>query len=71
MKPDRATIIANGERKEIELPCSVQDFLASCGFRATQVVVEYNGRVLERERVDKVRLENGDRIEVIIPVAGG
>lgn len=71
MKPETATIIANGERKEIGLPCSVQGFLVSCGFRATQVVVEYNGRVLERDQTDKVDLADGDRIEVIVPVAGG
>ena len=71
MKPETATIIANGERKEIEVPCSVQDFLVSCGFRATQVVVEYNGRVLERDKADEVHLDEGDRIEIIIPVAGG
>jgi thiamine biosynthesis protein ThiS len=71
MKLDTATIIANGERKQVKLPCSVGSFLASCGFRATQVVVEHNGKVLERSEVDKVSLQDGDRIEVVVPVAGG
>ena len=71
MKPETAIIIANGEQKEIELPCSVRDFLASCGIRATQVVVEHNGRALERDRLREVELRDGDRLEVIVPVAGG
>lgn len=71
MKGETAVIIANGERKEIKLPCSVQDFLTSYGFRAKQVVVEHNGQVLERSKADEVHLREGDHVEIIVPVAGG
>jgi thiamine biosynthesis protein ThiS len=71
MRAETATIIANGKRKVVKLPCSVSEFLSSCGFRATQVVVEHNGVVLERDKVTNVELRDGDRIEVIMPVAGG
>ncbi len=71
MKREAVTIIANGEQKRLKSPCSLADFVASCGFKTTQVVVEYNAKVLARGELGKVELKNGDRIEVIVPVAGG
>jgi len=71
MKPEFATIIANGQQRQIKLPCSVENFLKLCGWRSTQVVVEHNGDVLTRNSVRSVQLKDGDRLEVIQPVAGG
>jgi thiamine biosynthesis protein ThiS len=71
MKSEFATIVANGQERQIELPCSVEDFLRICGWRPTQVVVEHNGNVLSRGTVANVQLKDGDCLEVIQPVAGG
>lgn len=66
-----ANIAANGERRKVELPCTVATFLKRCGWRSTQVVVEYNGHVLPRSDLAKAELQDGDRLEIIVPVAGG
>ena len=71
MKPERATIVANGQRQELNIPCSVADFVAGCGWKATQVVVEHNGNVLSRGELSGAMLRDGDRLEIIVPVAGG
>jgi thiamine biosynthesis protein ThiS len=71
MKPESITIFANGKEEEIGLPCSVANFVSGCGWKATQVVVEYNGRVLERAELTQTMLKSGDKLEVIVPVAGG
>ena len=71
MKPERATIVANGKQQNIDLPCSVADFLRHCGWQPTQVVVEHNGRVLARTTVETVFLKSDDHLEIIQPVAGG
>jgi thiamine biosynthesis protein ThiS len=71
MPSDKVTIVANGESQEITAPGSVLDFLKLCGWKPTQVVVEHNGKVIERDRLQLVQLRNGDRLEVIVPVAGG
>ncbi|HUJ09959.1 MAG TPA: sulfur carrier protein ThiS [Verrucomicrobiae bacterium] len=71
MKSERASIRANGLRQEVDLPCSVADFLASYGWKTTQVVVERNGDVLSRAELGNVMLSDGDRLEIIVPVAGG
>ena len=71
MSAESAKIIANGRISQVHLPCSIGLFLDRCGWRPTQVVVEYNGRVLPRAEVGSVQLADGDRLEVIQPVAGG
>jgi len=71
MKSEETSIMANGQRREVNLPCSVADFLGSCGWKATQVVVEHNGNVLGRGELSQIMLGDGDRLEIIIPVAGG
>lgn len=71
MKPEGTSVVANGQRQEVKLPCSVADFLGSCGWKSTQVVVEHNGNVLSRGELSEVMLKDGDRLEIIVPVAGG
>lgn len=66
-----ARIVVNGEERRIRLPFTVADLLKELGWKPTQVVVERNGEVLPREKVGGVRLEEGDRLEIILPVAGG
>jgi len=71
MKPESITILANGKEEQVGSPCSVADFVDGCGWKATQVVVEYNGRVLGRAELTQTMLRSGDSLEVIVPVAGG
>jgi thiamine biosynthesis protein ThiS len=71
MKPETVTILANGKEEEIGLPCSVANFVTGRGWKATQVVVEYNGQVLERTELTLTMLKAGDSLEVIVAVAGG
>ena len=71
MKSEFATVIVNGRSRQLSLPCSAVELIAQCGWRDTQVVVEHNGRVLERGTLSQVALVDGDIVEVIVPVAGG
>jgi len=64
-------IIANGESRQVAEGISVEQFLLDCGWRPTQVVVEQNGNVLPRKNLKSQILRENDRIEIIVPVAGG
>lgn len=71
MKDELAMVVANGREEQVQLPCSVAEFVAAHGWKTTQVVVERNGQVLGRGDLGNVMLSGGDQIEVIVPVAGG
>ena len=64
-------VIANGERFELPQPRTIAEFIRDRGLHPQFVVVELNGEPLERSRYDEVRLEDGDRIELVRAVAGG
>ena len=66
-----ATIIANGSPHDVSLPWTVAQLLESCGWKPTQVVVELNGNVMDRNVLADRQLQDGDRVEIIVPVAGG
>ena len=71
MRTDTATITANGESRQVELPLTLGEFLQTCGWRSSQVVVELNGEVVRRNEIADRQLHGGDRVEIIVPVAGG
>lgn len=64
-------IIANGSLYEVDGGMTVAAFIRSRSLDPRFVVVERNGEPLERERYDDVRLDDGDRLELVRAVAGG
>lgn len=64
-------VTANGAEVDVDDPASVADFIRSRGLDPRYVVVERNGEPLERVRYEHVRLEPGDRLELVRAVAGG
>ena len=64
-------IIANGERIEAGLPCSIEAFLLDRQFLPRSVVVEHNGNAIPPSEFAKHQLQSGDRLEIVKIVAGG
>jgi thiamine biosynthesis protein ThiS len=64
-------VIANGQRIERPLPCSIHDFLVGQQLLPRSVVVEHNGEAVVPSEFQKRQLQSGDRLEVVKIVAGG
>lgn len=64
-------ITANGETYELSATRTIAEFIRDRGLDPRFVIVERNGEPLERSRYEEVRLEDGDRIELVRAVAGG
>jgi sulfur carrier protein len=71
VKATKASIFVNGRPEKVALPCTVAAVLQKAGWKPTQVVVERNGEVVPKARVATTEIEPGDKLEVIVPVAGG
>ena len=63
-------VTVNGEVLEVD-EGTVAEFIRGRGLDPRFVIVERNGEALERSRYDSVRVEEGDRIELVRAVAGG
>ena len=64
-------IIANGKRQELAQAASVADFMRERNLDPALVIAELNGEPIARESYERVRLSEGDRLELVHAVAGG
>ncbi len=64
-------IVCNGRELDLEPAATVSRLLGELGVEGPYALVERNGEPVERERYDRVSLEEGDQIVVARPVAGG
>ena len=66
-----ASVLVNGRGPEVAAGETVAGLLDRLGLGARYALVERNGEPVERARYAEVRLEDGDRLVVARPVAGG
>lgn len=64
-------ILVNGKDEALQEGDTVSALLERLGLGARYALVERNGEPVERARYGEVRLEEGDRLVVARPVAGG
>jgi len=65
------TIEVNGEAREVAPGSTLGTLLDALGVRRDGMAVARNDAVVPRARVDETPLASGDRVEIIVPVAGG
>ena len=65
------TVLVNGREHQLAAGETVAALLERLGVGGRYALVERNGEPVERARYGEVALENGDRLVVARPVAGG
>jgi thiamine biosynthesis protein ThiS len=64
-------LIINGEDREFSSIATVSALLEQLGMKPDRVAVELNRELVSRERWDKTRLSDGDKLEIVHFVGGG
>ncbi|MCL4522720.1 MAG: sulfur carrier protein ThiS [Acidobacteria bacterium] len=64
-------VIVNGEQKEIPDGLTVSGLLRHLGIHPGRVAVERNLEILLRAKWDEMRVQSGDRYEIVNFVGGG
>jgi thiamine biosynthesis protein ThiS len=64
-------VLCNGKELELQRSATVTRLLGELGLEGPYALVELNGEPVERTHYDRVELEEGDRLVVARPVAGG
>lgn len=65
------SVLVNGKEHELAQGETLAALLDRLGAGARYALVERNGEPVERARYAELALENGDRLVVARPVAGG
>ena len=61
----------NGKPRSLDESVDLATYLESFGVNMQHVAVGYNGEVLKKEEFPKVKLQDGDVLEIVRPVGGG
>jgi len=64
-------ITLNGEPHELDGPLSIADLLTKLSLDPRRVAVEHNYAIVKRKLFPDVRVNEGDRIEIVNFVGGG
>ena len=63
--------VVNGNKEKLEKGTNILEFIKSKGTDPEQVVVEYNGKILDDASWADTVIEDGDRLEILKFVGGG
>jgi sulfur carrier protein len=61
----------NGKNEETGANCTIQAFLEDRGLSCERVVVEHNSRIIPRDELGTVLLNENDSLEIVCFVGGG
>ena len=67
-------INVNGEEKKIELDqenALLSSALNYLGYKSNTIIVELNNLIINSKRMGKVKLKDGDNLEIVSIVGGG
>lgn len=64
-------IILNGKSCVLSEGCTVSGLLINENIPPGSVVIEHNGRILDREKPEDPELKSGDEVELIAFMGGG
>jgi thiamine biosynthesis protein ThiS len=65
------TLTINGEAREVPGPATLEDLLHHLDLDPRGVVVEHNRAIVRRPQLGKVRVSDGDQVEIVHFVGGG
>ena len=68
---EEMALVVNGKERTAPAGVTVRGYLESLDLRPELVVVERNREILSRDDYDDVRLQEGDRLELVHFVGGG
>ncbi len=65
------SLTINGESRTFESPLTVSNLIAVLGFAGKRVAIERNGEIVPRSQHGETRLDDGDKLEIVVAVGGG
>jgi len=67
----RATIVVNGERRDVPDGCTIEQLLVHLDMASRRVAVARGRSVVPRSAYSEATVRDGDRIEILEAVGGG
>ena len=65
------TIVVNGQERALDAPVTIAALLDELGMAGRRVAVEVNQEIVPRSRHADFRIQDRDRVEVVVAIGGG
>jgi sulfur carrier protein len=64
-------VVVNGAPRELPAALTFAELIDTLDLAGKRLAIERNGEIVPRSRFGEARLNEGDRVEVVIAVGGG
>jgi len=70
-KINKAKIKINGKNRLINDKMTLKSLLNINKVALSKVAIELNKKIIDKKKIDKIKLKNGDKIEIVHFIGGG
>ena len=70
-KINKVKIKINGKNRSINEKMTLKSLLNINKFALNKVAIELNKKIIDKKKIDKIKLKNGDKIEIVHFIGGG
>ena len=70
-KINKVKINLNGKNRLISSKMSLKSLLNNNKIPINKVAIEINGEIINKKKISKIKLKNGDKIEIVHFIGGG
>ena len=68
---NKIKITVNGKQMQIIPKLSMKNLIAKLKIPLNKVAIELNKKIIDKKRISKIQLKNGDKIEIVHFIGGG
>ena len=68
---NKIKITVNGKQMQVITKFSVKKLLTKLKIPINKIAIELNKKIIDKNRISKIRLKKGDKIEIVHFIGGG
>ncbi len=70
-KKNKIKIIVNGKQMTVNLKYSLKNLIDKLKMPITKIAIELNREIVNKKKINKINLKNGDKVEIVHFIGGG
>ena len=68
---NKIKIIVNGKQMQVTPKFSLKSLVVKLKIPLNKIAIELNKKIIDKKRISKIQLKNGDNIEIVHFIGGG
>ncbi len=68
---NKIKIIVNGKQMQVIPKFSLKSLIVKLKMPLNKIAIELNRKIIDKKRISKIQLKNGDKIEIVHFIGGG